>query len=117
MRARALLAVEVLGTCLMWAPIPIAWMWVGSRVYNATGSIALDGAVAFLGFVASIVIVIRVLIRLDRVWIGLRQQAGHDQDEGALTEVVAISATLGLVLFVFWYYASGAFVLPFMPAQ
>src|SRR5439155_9134854 len=47
------LAVEAIGSLLMWAPIPLAWLWVGSRVYNATGSLAADGGVAILGFLAT----------------------------------------------------------------
>jgi hypothetical protein len=56
------------------------------------------------------------LARVDRVWVALRRRAGHDQREGALTQVVVISATIALVAFLLWYYVFGrAFVIPFMP--
>jgi hypothetical protein len=91
----AVLAVEVIGSLAMWAPIPIAWMWIGARVYDATGS-----------------------SRLDRVWIALRRRAGHDQVDGALPRAVVVSATLGMLLFLVWFYVlEQAFVLPFMPSQ
>ena len=113
--AAAVLAVEILGSAAMWLPIPLAWMWIGGRVFALTGSLAADGAVTFLGFVASIYLAVQVLLRLDGVWIALRRRAGHDQEGGALSEVVAISATLGLVMFTLWYYVlSDAYVLPFM---
>jgi hypothetical protein len=111
----AVLAVEVIGSVLMWVAVPLAWLWIGGRVYAATGSLGADGAVAFFGFVGTTLLAVKLLRRVDSVWIALRRQAGHDQDEGALTEVVAISATFGIVAFMLWYYLfSHAYVLPFM---
>ena len=109
---------EVLGILVIWGPIPVAWMWVGGRVYDATGSIAADAGLIFLGFIATTVLGIAALSRLDGIWVALRRRAGHDQQEGALTQVVAISVALGLVLFTVWYYVlSDAYVLPFMSGQ
>jgi hypothetical protein len=114
----AVLALEAMGSLLMWAPLPLAWMWVGGRVYNATGSLAADGTVALLGFLVTMWLTMAALNRLDGVWIELRRQAGHRQQQGALTQVVVVSATLGLLGFFVWYYLlSDAFILPFMPSQ
>jgi hypothetical protein len=101
----------------MWAPIPFAWLWIGGRIYAATGSLAADGFVGFLGFVATVVVLVAGLRRIDATWIGLRRQAGYDQKEGALQEVVTISGAFGIVAFGLWYYLfSHAYVLPFMPS-
>jgi hypothetical protein len=114
----AVLGLEAAGAVLMWAPIPLAWLWIGGRVYSATGSLAADGFVGFFGFVATVVLVIAGLRRVDVLWIALRRRAGYEQDEGALSDVVAISAAIGLVGFVLWYYLfSHAYVLPFMPSS
>lgn len=115
----AVLAVEVIGSISMWAPIPLAWMWVGARVYYATGSIAADLGVILLGFVASMILTMKALVRLDTVWVALRRRAGHQQAQGALTQIVVVSATLGLLAFFLWYYvlSNGAFVIRFMPSQ
>jgi len=116
--AAAVLVLEVVGSLLMWAPIPFAWLWVGGRVYAATGSLAADGGAVLLGFIATVTAAMVALNRVDAVWIRLRQRAGHDQREGALTQVVVVSATLGLVVFGVWYYIlSDAFIIPFMPSQ
>jgi hypothetical protein len=73
---------------------------------------------AFLGFVASVVVVARILQQVDALWIELRRRAGHEQKQGALTQVVVISTTLGLLAFYVWYYLlSTAFVIPFMPTR
>ena len=113
----ALLLLEVLGSLLMWAPIPIAWVWVGARVYDATGSFAAGGCVWFVGFLATSWLTMVALTQVDRRWVATRRQAGHDQAEGALTTVVVVSATLALVAFFLWFYVFGqAFVIPFMPS-
>jgi hypothetical protein len=114
----AVLAAEALGTLLLWAPVPFAWIWIGGRVYALTGSLFADGVVALVGFAASAGFAMRGLARLDETWIALRRRAGYAQSQGALTQVVVVSATLGLAGFAVWYYLlSDAFILPFMPSQ
>jgi hypothetical protein len=114
----AVLAAEAFGTLLLWAPLPFAWIWIGGRVYALTGSLFADGAVALTGFATCAWLAMRALARLDETWIALRRRAGYAQSQGALTQVVVVSATLGLLGFLVWYYLlSHAFILPFMPSQ
>jgi hypothetical protein len=114
----ALLAIEALGTLLMWAPIPLAWLWIGGRVYSLTGSLATDLAVAFAGFIGTTLLAVVVLQRVDQAWITLRRRAGHDQENGALSQVAIVSGTIGIALFLLWYYLlAKAFIMPFMPSQ
>jgi hypothetical protein len=113
----AVVVVEAAGAVLLWGPIPLAWLWIGGRVYSLTGSLAADGFIGFAGFVASVLLIVAALRRIDSVWISLRRRAGYNQDEGALQEVAAISGAFGIVGFVLWYYLfSHAYVLPFMPS-
>jgi hypothetical protein len=112
------LAVEAIGSLAMWAAIPLAWLWIGGRVYSVTGSLGADVGVAFLGFVATLLLTVAALRRIDNGWIALRRRAGHDQVEGALTQVVTISATVAFASFIAWYYLfSHAYVIPFMPSN
>ena len=114
----ALLALEAFGTLLMWAPIPLAWLWVGGRVYSLTGSLGADLAVVFLGFIGTVLLTVVLLHRVDAVWIEQRRRAGHDQQNGALSQVAIVSGTFGLIGFTLWYYLfSHAYVLPFMPSS
>jgi hypothetical protein len=114
----AVLAVEVMGMAFMWAVVPFAWIWVGERIGDASGSLALAGGGAFLGFVGTVVVTASALTRIDNFWIELRRRAGYQQAKGALTQIVVVSATLGILVFWVWYYLlSTAFVLPFMPSQ
>lgn len=112
----AVLTVEVIGSLLMWAALPLAWLWVGGRVYAATSSLAADLGVAFLGFVATTVLAMAALVRTDGVWVALRRRAGHGQAQGALAQVMVVSAALGIFLFLLWFYViQKAYLIPFMP--
>ena len=102
----------------MWAGIPLAWLWIGGRVYSATGSLGLDLSVAFLGFVLTLFAALAGLRRIDWRWIELRRRSGYEQKEGALSQIVTVSATLALLIFMAWYYLfSHAYVIPFMPSN
>jgi hypothetical protein len=111
----AVLGLEVLGSFLMWAPIPVAWIWVAARIVDSTGSVALGGGAALLGLAATTMLMITLLARIDRVWISLRRQAGRDQDQGALSQVVVVSVTLVIVAFMIWSISNRAVIIPFMP--
>src|SRR5919199_1296207 len=102
--ALAVLALEVLGSLLMWAPIPVAWVWVGARAYDASGSFVAGACVWFAGFLASLWLIAAALARIDRAWIALRRRAGHEQRDGALTRVVVVTATIALAAFFLWFY-------------
>jgi hypothetical protein len=113
-----IVVLEAIGSLAMWAAIPLAWLWIGGRVYSLTGSLGADAGVAFFGFVGTLFLALAGLRRLDRGWIALRRRAGYDQEEGALPQVVTVSATLALLTFFAWYYFfSHAYVIPFMPSS
>lgn len=115
--AWVVLALEVMGSLLMWAPIPVAWVWVGARVYDVSNSFVAGACAWFAGFLATLWLVAAALTRLDRAWIELRRRAGHERAGGALTNVVVVSATIALAAFFLWFYVIGkAFVIPFMPS-
>src|SRR4051812_9728151 len=104
---------EVLAALMMWGPIPVAWVWVGARVYDATGSFVAGAAAWFLGFAVTLWIVAGALARLDRAWIRLRNRAGDARAQGAMTNVVVVTATFALAAFFLWFYVIGkAFVIP-----
>jgi hypothetical protein len=113
----AVLAVEAIGSLAMWLPIPFAWLWVGGRVYDATGSIGAAGCAAILGLLLTASLTIAVLTWIDDRWVALRRRAGYDQAQGALTRVVVASATLAIAAFMVWNVINQAFIMPFMPTH
>ena len=111
----AVLGLEVFGSFLMWAPIPVGWIWVAARIVDSTGSVALGGGAALAGLAVTTSLMVALLSRVDRVWISLRRRAGHDQAQGALSQVVVVSVTLVIVGFMIWSISNRAVIIPFMP--
>jgi hypothetical protein len=109
---------EVIGCLLIWIAIPVGWMWIAARVYEATLSIAADLAVALGGFIATTAFAMSALNRIDRVWVQMRRRAGHEQREGALTRIVVVTAGVGFAAFYVWFhFIEQAFILEFMPTS
>jgi hypothetical protein len=102
--AHALLALELVLCLSLFGPQPVAWLWVGSQVDYHADSNMLGIVVAFFGILASLLITLAVLVRLDRVWRLLRRAAGVDQREGALVRIFAVTAIVALVLFSLWFW-------------
>jgi hypothetical protein len=90
--------------CLLcWGPIPIACLWVASRINYFSGSISLG----IVGAVASLFVLLlgslALMRRLDAVWILVRRAAGHDQRTGVLGRVFAITAVICGGAFMIWF--------------
>ena len=102
--AAFILVVETLVCLTLWGPQPVAWLWVGSQVDYHADSITLALAVTFLGMLATLMITLGIATRLDRVWRILRRAAGHEQQEGVLPRIFAVTAILALVLFSLWFW-------------
>ena len=101
--AAAVLALEVLICLTLWGPQPVAWLWVGSQVDYHGAGITVALAVTFLGMIATLMLTLAVAARLDRVWRILRRAAGHEQQEGILPRIFAVTAIIALVLFSVWF--------------
>jgi hypothetical protein len=102
--AAAVLVLEALLCLTLWGPQPVAWLWVGSQVDYHGGSITLALAVTFLGMIGTLMITLALATRLDRVWQILRRAAGHEQQQGMLVRIVAVTAIVALVIFSFWFW-------------
>jgi hypothetical protein len=98
-----LVALMFLGSLGLWVGIPLLWLWIGGRVQGATGSLGAAVAVAMLGVVVSLAVIVPVLGWLNDKHRELRMARGHD-DTGPLVleAVVATSAGVALVIFLGW---------------
>jgi hypothetical protein len=100
--AAGILAAMVFVCLLFFGPIPVAWLWVASRVQYALGTITLAIFIGFLGMLLTLLGGLRILRRLDLTWILVRRAAGVDQREGVMSRVFAYSAALAAILFFGW---------------
>lgn len=113
--ANVMLATITLLCLLCWGPIPLACLWIGSRVNYLSGSVSLGIFVAFVGLFALLFGTLAVLKRLDNAWILVRRAAGHDQRGGVLGRVFAITAAVCGGVFMVWFliiHGPGSSVMP-----
>jgi hypothetical protein len=101
--AAILLVLETFVCLTLWGPQPAAWLWVGSQVDYHSGSVMLGILVAFLGLIATLMLTLGLAARMDRTWRLLRRAAGHDQREGMLGRIFAITAVVAGAAFMFWF--------------
>ncbi|HTR88944.1 MAG TPA: hypothetical protein VMG62_02400 [Solirubrobacteraceae bacterium] len=101
--AYVLLGAMLLLSLLCWGPIPLACLWIGSRVNYWTGSVSLGILVAFVGLFVLLFGALAVLRRIDEAWILVRRAAGYDQRTGALGRTFALTAAICAICFTFWF--------------
>ncbi len=100
--AVAVLVAELLVVLSAFGPQPVGWLWVGSQVDFRTGSVFLGITVAFLGLLASVILTLMLVTRLDHLWRLLRRAAGHDQREGVLGRIFVTAAVVSAIAFTVW---------------
>jgi hypothetical protein len=101
--AFSILALETFLCATLWGPQPAAWLWVGSQVDYATGSVIVGILTAFVGMIFTILATIAIAMRLDRVWKIVRRAAGYEQKRGALERIFLISIVIGGAAFAIWF--------------
>jgi hypothetical protein len=101
--AVAVLVLEVVVCLSLWGPQPVAWLWIGSQVDYASGSVTFGIVVAFAGMIATLMATLAVATRLDRFWRILRRAAGHEQREGMLVRIFAATAVVAGFAFLVWF--------------
>jgi hypothetical protein len=101
--AALVLVLETVVCLTLWGPQPVAWLWVGSQVDYQTGSVTLGIATAFAGMVATLMLTLALATRMDRAWRILRRAAGHEQQEGVLPRIFAVTAVVAGIAFLFWF--------------
>ena len=84
--------------------MPAAWLWVGSQVYwRADNNLVAGLATSFIGMIATLMLGLMVMRRLDEAWILVRRAAGHDQRSGVIGRIFAITCIVGASIFTFWF--------------
>jgi hypothetical protein len=100
--AAAILVLMTLIGVSFWGPIPAGCLWVGSQIDYWTDSVGVGIFSAFVVMLAALFLGLAAMKRLDHTWILVRRAAGHDQREGVIGRIFAISAGIGVVLFTIW---------------
>lgn len=100
--ANLLLVVMTLLGVSFWGPVPAGSLWIGAQANYATDNVGVGLVVAFAAMLVALMGGLAVMKRLDQLWILARRAAGHDQREGVIGRIFAVSAAIGVVLFTIW---------------
>ena len=93
------------GGLLLWVGVPFAWLYIGSQVQGATGSLEAALGVMMVGVVASIVLIVAGLGWLNRKHMELREARGLEPSASTALEVVmTVSAIVAIVAFSIWFF-------------
>ena len=111
-----LVAIMLAGSLVLWVGIPLAWLWIGSQIQDATDSLGTAVAAMLVGVVVSIVLWLPALSWLSERYRRERTARGlADTGHFALEVTMVLSAGIALVGFVGWFLLfSGAAPLPFV---
>jgi heme/copper-type cytochrome/quinol oxidase subunit 2 len=90
---------------VLWIGVPLGWLYVGSQVQGATGSVGTALLVMLVGVLVSIVAVVPVLGWLNRKHLELRAARGLDtHGQTALEAVMTVSVLIAVLAFVVWFF-------------
>lgn len=101
--AATILALETLLCLSLFGPQPYAWFWIGSQVQYYTDSVSAGIGTIMFGSLASLLITVWLGKQLDDWWKLVRRAGGHEQQNGALERIFAVSVGIAVVLFAFWF--------------
>jgi heme/copper-type cytochrome/quinol oxidase subunit 2 len=100
-----LMVIMLGGSLLLWVGVPVAWLYIGSRIQGATNHLGAAIAVMMVGAVASIVAIAAGLGWLNRKHVELREARGLETHGGtALEAVMTISAIIAVIGFSIWFF-------------
>jgi ABC-type transport system involved in multi-copper enzyme maturation permease subunit len=110
-----MLVIMFVGSLVLWVGMPLAALFVGSRVQSATDSIGV-AMLAMAGVViGSLVVLLPFLGWLNRKHMEVRVARGRqDLGSAALEGVIVVSATVAVVAFAIWFFFfAGSSPIPF----
>ncbi len=103
--AALVIAIMVIGSIVLWAGTPLAWLWIGAQIQGATQSLGAALAAAFAGVIASILLLASVLARLSDLYRANRVARGLDDPGHVVLEgVLVVSAGISLAAFTIWFF-------------
>ena len=95
----------IIGSLVLWAGVPLGWLWVGSQLQASSDNLSLAITVMLVGAVVSVILIAGLLVRLDHWQESLREAAGKPPSEYPLLEMVlVVTAAVAVVAFGLWFF-------------
>jgi heme/copper-type cytochrome/quinol oxidase subunit 2 len=101
-----LVVLMMLGAGLvLWIGVPVAWLYIGSRVQGSTGSLGTALLVTMVGVIVSILLIVPALGWLNRKHLELREARGLETHGAtALEAVMTVSVAIAVIAFSIWFF-------------
>jgi hypothetical protein len=98
-------AIMVIGSIVLWAGTPLAWLWIGAQLQGATQSLGTALVAAFAGVIVSILLLASLLARLSDLYRANCVARGLDDPGHVVLEgVLVVSAGIALAAFTIWFF-------------
>jgi hypothetical protein len=125
----ALILVMAVGSIAMWIAVPVAWLYLASRLSQGTQPTLGPFVMVLVGIPLSMVVIGKLLATLDRLYgrvtgtlaqvhiqmpwhKSMRGERGSTRPRSVLDIVMVISVSLALLLFGLWFFLIAGSSLP-----
>ena len=99
------LMIMFIGSLGMWVGAPLVWLWIGSQIEGATGSLSTALGAMAIGVVTTVTLLAALLAKLSNTYRANRQSRGlEDPGHVVLEGVLVVSAGITLVVFAVWFF-------------
>jgi hypothetical protein len=103
--AAAVVLIMFIGSLVLWVGTPLLWLWVGSQIQGASGSLGAALGAMFVGVVITIGVVSSVLVWLSNTYRSNCVARGQpDPGHFVLEGVLVVSAGITIVAFGVWFF-------------
>jgi hypothetical protein len=104
----AMLAIMFAGALALWIGVPLLWLYVGSKVQESTNSVGAALGLMLFGSVATILVLVPLLGRLNEAYEHLRENRGlENYGQAPLEAMLVVSAVAALILLVVYFLVIG----------
>jgi hypothetical protein len=111
--ATLLVVIMFFGSLVLWVGVPVAWLWIGSRIEPA-GGLATAVGVMMIGMLLTIALLVTLLAWVNRKHVELQEARGSFGEGATVLELVLVSsAVVAVVAFGIWFFGfSGSSPVP-----
>ena len=103
-----MLAAMFAGAMALWIGVPLLWLFIGSKVQESTHSVGAAIGLMLFGSVATILLLVPLLARLNEAYEHVREHRGlENYGQAPLEAVLVVSAVAALGALVVWFVLFG----------
>jgi hypothetical protein len=101
----AMLLAMFAGALALWIGVPLLWLFIGSKVQESTHSVGAALGLMLVGSIATILLLVPLLARLNEAYEHMREARGLDNfGQAPLEAVLVVSAVVALAAMVVWFF-------------